>query len=258
MTNYYIRSINPDGSGEVVETKMKEPLIVDYSKSDSWLFKRLSMAQADNMNKIKRHIASLPCIGIASPELAKQNGLGWVRECEIRYECFDGFTDRGKWEEATKEEYENNSDKEFYRIVLDLPTQEPKEETVTPTTMSKDAEEIKYIWEKSKEPTIPIYIDAFRDLLNQYDKEEISMSRFVEALNVMAWKYSDSKVQEERQKGWVSVEDRYPARLDTDKNGCLLGWDKFQEMAHKCKLEDIHQMKMRFTHWMPLPEPPKQ
>ena len=70
--------------------------------------------------------------------------------------------------------------------------------------------------------------------------------------------YATIKVQEERQKGWVSVEDLYPTRLDTDKNGCLLGWDKFQEMAHKCKLEDIHQMKIRFTHWMPLPEPPKQ
>jgi len=43
---------------------------------------------------------------------------------------------------------------------------------------------------------------------------------------------------------------------DGDKKGNVLGWDKFQNEVHKCHLQDIHQMTMRFTHWMPLPYDP--
>lgn len=38
----------------------------------------------------------------------------------------------------------------------------------------------------------PFFIDTFRKLLNQFDKEEISMSRFVEELNVTAVKWASS------------------------------------------------------------------
>lgn len=56
---------------------------------------------------------------------------------------------------------------------------------------------------------------------------------------------------------WIAVTERYPTPADGDKKGNVLGWDKFQNEVHKCDLRDIHQMTMRFTHWMPLPSPPK-
>lgn len=57
---------------------------------------------------------------------------------------------------------------------------------------------------------------------------------------------------------WISVKDRYPDGRDADKNNNVLGWDKIQKESHKCHYQDILQMKLRFTHWMPLPPPPKQ
>ena len=56
--------------------------------------------------------------------------------------------------------------------------------------------------------------------------------------------------------GWVKSVDRYPTPADGDKDGNVLGWDKFSVKTHKCHILDIHQMKMRFTHWQPLPTPP--
>jgi hypothetical protein len=55
---------------------------------------------------------------------------------------------------------------------------------------------------------------------------------------------------------WVSVKERYPMPNDGDRKGNVLGWDKFQKEVHKCYMEDIHRMTMRFTHWMPLPKEP--
>ncbi len=57
---------------------------------------------------------------------------------------------------------------------------------------------------------------------------------------------------------WISVKERYPTPNDGDSKGNVLGWDKFQKEAHKCHMEDIHKMKMRFTHWQPLPGEPEK
>ena len=58
--------------------------------------------------------------------------------------------------------------------------------------------------------------------------------------------------------GWVKVEDGYPTPADGDKDGNVLGWDKFENKCHKCSIIDIAQMKLRFTHWRPLPPPPSK
>lgn len=58
--------------------------------------------------------------------------------------------------------------------------------------------------------------------------------------------------------GWVKVQDGYPTPADGDKDGNVLGWDKFQNKYHKCSIIDIAQMKLRFTHWSTLPPPPSK
>lgn len=61
-----------------------------------------------------------------------------------------------------------------------------------------------------------------------------------------------------KEREWIDVKERYPGPLDADSKGYVLGWDKFQQESHKCQWVDVCQMKMRFTHWQPLPSPPKQ
>lgn len=55
---------------------------------------------------------------------------------------------------------------------------------------------------------------------------------------------------------WIDVKDKYPTEQDADERGNILGWDKRQNECHKCQWTDVVQMKMRFTHWMPLPKSP--
>lgn len=45
-------------------------------------------------------------------------------------------------------------------------------------------------WKLSLSRDKPFFIDTFRALLNQYDKEEISLSKLVEELNVAAYKWA--------------------------------------------------------------------
>lgn len=53
-------------------------------------------------------------------------------------------------------------------------------------------------WELSKSRDKPFFIDTFRTLLNQFDREEISISKMVEELNVVAykWRAESSKTKE--------------------------------------------------------------
>lgn len=45
-------------------------------------------------------------------------------------------------------------------------------------------------WELSMSKEKPFFVDTFRTLLNKYDKEEISLSKFVEELNVSSVKWA--------------------------------------------------------------------
>lgn len=47
-------------------------------------------------------------------------------------------------------------------------------------------------WELSQTKDKPFFIDTFRKLLRLYDKEEISLSKFVEELNIAAYKWHES------------------------------------------------------------------
>ena len=71
MTNYYIRSINQDGTGEVVIPEFDKPHKGENAIiHDVW----------------NNHLSSLPPVGIASKELTKSNGVGFVRECDVLYQ----------------------------------------------------------------------------------------------------------------------------------------------------------------------------
>lgn len=68
-----------------------------------------------------------------------------------------------------------------------------------------------------------------------------------------------SSTVESKSEGWISVTDGiYPSRGDADEKGNVLGWDRMQNEVHKCKWHDICQMRLRFTHWQPLPKAPVQ
>jgi len=55
---------------------------------------------------------------------------------------------------------------------------------------------------------------------------------------------------------WIDVNERLPELKDADEKGYIIGWDKMQRESHKCSFADVCQMRMRFTHWMPLPKSP--
>jgi hypothetical protein len=56
---------------------------------------------------------------------------------------------------------------------------------------------------------------------------------------------------------WVNRYDRLPTTDDADKEGYVLGWDRIKGLSHKCLFNDVVEMKIRFSHWQPLPSPPK-
>jgi hypothetical protein len=56
---------------------------------------------------------------------------------------------------------------------------------------------------------------------------------------------------------WISVEDELPNATDADSSNCVLGWDRLYNRSHKCDWKDISEMPLRFSHWQPLPSPPK-
>lgn len=49
-------------------------------------------------------------------------------------------------------------------------------------------------WELSQTTEKPFFIDTFRKLLGQYDNEDISLSKFVEELNVAAYKWKNQPI----------------------------------------------------------------
>ncbi len=58
--------------------------------------------------------------------------------------------------------------------------------------MSEQKNDFQIAWELSQTKDKPFFVDAIKKLLNAYDGEEISFSKFVEELNVAAYKWRDS------------------------------------------------------------------
>jgi len=57
--------------------------------------------------------------------------------------------------------------------------------------MSEQKTDFQIAWELSQTKDKPFFVDTIKKLLNAYDGEEISFSKFVEELNVSAWKLKD-------------------------------------------------------------------
>jgi hypothetical protein len=55
--------------------------------------------------------------------------------------------------------------------------------------MSEQKTDFQIAWELSQTKDKPFFVDTIKKLLNAYDGEEISFSKFVEELNVSAWKW---------------------------------------------------------------------
>jgi hypothetical protein len=59
-----------------------------------------------------------------------------------------------------------------------------------------DDGDLKIAWELANTTDKPFFVDTVRKLIRQYDKEEISLSKFVEVLNITAYKWKSGKVDE--------------------------------------------------------------
>jgi hypothetical protein len=54
--------------------------------------------------------------------------------------------------------------------------------------------------------------------------------------------------------GWISISERMPTRADADENERVMWWRK---SSKTCLLWLFDSPQNGFTHWMPLPDPPK-
>ena len=58
--------------------------------------------------------------------------------------------------------------------------------------MSDQKTDFQIAWELSQTKDKPFFVDTIKKLLNAYDGEEISFSKFVEELNIAAYKWQQS------------------------------------------------------------------
>ena len=56
---------------------------------------------------------------------------------------------------------------------------------------------------------------------------------------------------------WIPVEERLPIYDDADENGELIAHHKIRGVRVVC-VDNITRNPERYTHWMPLPEQPKE
>ena len=68
---------------------------------------------------------------------------------------------------------------------------------------------------------------------------------------------------------WISVEDRLPERAvnvlckcinEYDEDAFTIGWfsTRYHYWALECAVDESVRGRMEVTHWMPMPEPPKE
>lgn len=56
---------------------------------------------------------------------------------------------------------------------------------------------------------------------------------------------------------WISSKDQLPDIIDGKYGGLIWAWDSNYEQGHEEFYTKVRQNPSRWTHWMPLPEPPK-
>ena len=56
---------------------------------------------------------------------------------------------------------------------------------------------------------------------------------------------------------WIPVTERMPTDDDADHNGAIIGNHYLFGVRVVC-LDNIEKRPAHYTHWMPLPEPPKE
>lgn len=65
-------------------------------------------------------------------------------------------------------------------------------------------------------------------------------------------------LREQEQRRWISVKDRLPNREDADPKGFIIAIDKESNKSKIWWFDIVAKYPQEFTHWMPLPEPPKE
>lgn len=169
------------------------------------------------------HTMSLKDVGEETSECIRKKNGG--KECKTLCEgCFQMY--------KIKEEKDLlASDKD-----LDTSVQNDSSPVATlglsaPTSVSRE-EYLKIALELSLSRDKPHFIDTFRKLLNRYDREEISLSKIVEELNITAYKWakaahlSPAQSEEETEKSRDELIDEVKAYNEEDKraffNTCVI------------------------------------
>lgn len=125
MTNYYIRSINEDGTGEVIAIEMN-PICGREHKH--WSGYEAAKIILDN------NIEDAEPIGIASKELTQSNGVGFVPDPEVRYQVLEPVPPDGdlQWISGSIEKYNKYKDcagvtRLYLTPKVSAPTQEKRD-----------------------------------------------------------------------------------------------------------------------------------
>lgn len=63
---------------------------------------------------------------------------------------------------------------------------------------------------------------------------------------------------EPEQRRWISVEERLPNREDADSKGLIIAVDRESNKTKLWWFDIVAKYPQEFTHWMPLPELPKE
>lgn len=98
----------------------------------------------------------------------------------------------------------------------------------------------------------PSIVANVREVLDLYDKEEISFSRMVEMLNEIAEKFYEPK--------WISVDEMLPEKL---RRVLVIVVPKIGYKRQEISFHlgdgyfDTTKQDTKVTHWMPLIESPK-
>lgn len=73
-----------------------------------------------------------------------------------------------------------------------------------------------------------------------------------------ALKMAVDALREQEKRRWISVEERLPNREDADPKGFIIAIDKESNKSKIWWFDIVAKYPQEFTHWMPLPEPPKE